>query len=187
MTSKQNNKEQIWMLILYLIPILLLSKLSDQFAESSLNKILFAGLFGAVGGIIGIGVYHLVKTKTILVKSVSVILLFGLCLTILVVVNKINRPTLQTCEVCGFIAVFPDKSECDYCGSLTWDKQYKLEPSISKKEWLKAEQLDWFSIDSLNQVIDFYESSPDQGFLKDNNWKPVISQEDLIDDYNYMN
>ncbi len=184
MKKKQDIKEQIWTALFLVTPVIILSKLSDQFADSSLNRILFAGLFGGLGGLLGAGLLQLVKTKTTFVKTISVILLTGLCVTTLIVVTKLNKPTLQTCDICGYIAISSDKKECGYCGTLTWDNQKKIKGYDDKQEWLKDEQLFWFSLDSLTEPIDFYEPNFDEGFYKDKNWKPTINQQDLIDDFN---
>lgn len=183
MKKKPDIKEQIWTALFLVTPVIILSKLSDEFADSSLNRILFAGLFGGLGGLLGAGLLQLVKTKTTLVKAVSVLLLTGLCVTTLIVATKLNKPTLQTCEICGYIAITSDKKECGYCGTLTWDNQRKIKGYDDKQEWLKDEQLFWFSLDSLTQPIDFYEPVSDEGFNKDKNWKPIITQQDLIDDF----
>jgi hypothetical protein len=94
MKKKQDIKEQIWTAVFLVTPVIILSKLSDQFADSSLNRILFAGLFGGVGGLAGAALLQLVKTKTTLVKIVSVLLLTGLCVTILIVANRVNKQYL---------------------------------------------------------------------------------------------
>jgi len=183
MKEKPDIKEQIWTALFLVTPVTILSKLGDQFADSSLNRILLAGLFGGLGGLLGAGLLELVKTKTILVKSISVTILTGLCVTALIVATKLNKPTLQTCEICGYVAVTADKKECGYCGTLTWDNQKKIKGYDDKKEWLKDEQLFWFSLDSLTQQIDFYKPAVDEGFNKDKNWKPIINQQDLINDF----
>lgn len=184
MKKKQDIKEQIWTALFLVTPVIILSKLSVLFADSSLNRILFAGLFGGLGGLLGAGFLQLVKTKTTFVKTISVILLTGLCVTTLIVVTKLNKPTLQTCEICGYVAISSGKKECGYCGTLTWDNKKKIKGYEDKREWLKDEQLFWFSLDSLKQPIDFYERNLDEGFYKDKNWKPIINQQDLIDDFN---
>ena len=67
---------------------------------------------------------------------------------------------------------------------MTWDNQQKIKGYDDKQEWLKEEQLFWFSLDSLTQPIDFFKPALDEGFYKDKNWKPIINQQDLIDDFN---
>ena len=184
MDKKPDIKEQIWTALFLVTPVIILSKLSDQFTDSSLNRILFAGLFGGLGGLLGAGFLQLVKTKTTFVKTISVIILTGLCITTLILSIRLNKPTLQTCEICGYEAIFSDKIECGYCGTLTWENQKKIKGFDDKQEWLKSEQLFCFSLDSLTQPIDFYKPTLDEGFYKDKKWKPIINQQDLIDDFN---
>lgn len=177
-------KEQIWTALFLVTPVIILGKLGDIFADSSLNRILFAGLFGGLGGAVGAGFLQLAKSKPTFVKTSLVFILIGLCVTTLVVATKLNKPNLQTCEICGYIAITSDKKECGYCGALTWENQNKIKGFDNKQEWLKDEQLFWFSLDSLTQPIDFYKPALDEGFEKDKNWKPIINQQDLIDDFN---
>lgn len=165
------------------IPVIILSKLGDEFANSSINQILFAGLFGGLGALLGGGLLQLVKTKTTIVKTVSVIILTVFCATTLIVTNKLNKPTFLTCEICGYKGITSDKNECDYYGNLTWNEKKKIKNYEDKREWLKEEQLFWYSIDSLTQKIEFYNPLVDEGFEKDKNWKPIINQQDLIENF----
>ncbi|MCG9880340.1 MAG: hypothetical protein MH472_07050 [Bacteroidia bacterium] len=183
MTKKTDIKEQIWTALFLVTPVIVLGKLGDIYGDSSLNRILFAGLFGGLGGAVGAVFLHLSKSKSTFIKTSLVLLLIGICATTLVVSTKIKRSILQTCEICGYIAITSDKKECGYCGSLTWENQKKINGYDDKQEWLKDEQLLWFSLDSLTQPIDFYKPDLDEGFEKDKNWKPIINQQDLIDDF----
>jgi ribosomal protein L37E len=183
MKKKTDIKEQIWTALFLVTPIIILSRLSELFADSSLNRILFAGLFGGLGGLIGAGLLQLVKTRTTVIKTVSVILLTGFCITTIIVANKLRKPTLETCEICGYKAVGTTKKECEYCGSLSWDEQKKIIGYNDRQEWLRDEQLFWFSLDSLTQKVDFYNPIIDEGFEKDKDWKPIITVKELIDDF----
>lgn len=183
MINKTNNKDQIWAGLFLVGPVVILSQLGKIFAHDSLSEMLYAGLFGGLGGLIGGGLLQLTKTKTTFIKTVSVVLLTGLCVTAIIVANKLYKPTIQTCEVCGYKAIDKTKKECQYCGSLTWEEQNKIKGYNDKQEWLREEQLLWFwlSLDSLTPNIDFYNPRVSEGFSKDENWKPIITSAELIE------
>lgn len=85
---------------------------------------------------------------------------------------------LKTCPVCGKIAVYQQK--CLSC---------RVDYSDIQDEYLedqiKAEQR-LFSIDEENETVNFYEDNND-GFEFDENWHPVITKEELIESYRFVN
>jgi hypothetical protein len=182
MTKKTDIHNRVWTALFLVTPVVILSRLSDTFADSSLNRILFAGLFGALGAFIGAGFSHLAKTKKTVIKTFLVMLLIGLCVTTLTISSKLTKPSLRTCEICGYKAVGRNKKQCQYCGSLPWEEQKKIKGYVDKQEWLKEEQLFWFRLDSLTQKADFYNPFLDEGFEKDKEWTPVITERELIDE-----
>lgn len=91
-TKKADKKEQIWAVLFFVTPIMILSKLGKELTDDSFNRTLFAMLFGGLGGLLGIGLLQLVKTKTTLVKIISIILFTGLCFIALIVAIKNNNP-----------------------------------------------------------------------------------------------
>lgn len=184
MKKETETTDQISAALFIVIPGIILSKLSAPFADNSLNQYLFAGLFGAVGGILGAGLLQLVKTKTTIVRIFSLTLLTGLCVGTLILVTKLNKPILLTCDICGYVAVSSEREECSYCGNVTWVDEKTINDYNEKKEWIKSEQLFWFSLDSVTQTPDFYEPTFTEGFYKDKNWKPIITKQDLISDFN---
>lgn len=183
MTKKPETNQQIWIAIFLVLPLILLSRLGNNFTDNSFNQILFAGVFGLVGAVLGGAVFQLIKTKTTVTKIISLLLLIALCIGTLLVVEKLNKPTLQSCEICGYDAIEITKNKCDYCENIPYD-QKKIKGYKDKQEWLKEEQLFWFSLDSASQKVDFFNPAVDEGFIKDKNWKPSITQQELIDDFN---
>lgn len=184
MKIKINTKEEIWTTLFLAVPAFIFSKIGDEFVDDSLSRIVLAGLLGGLGGVLGFGLFQLVKTKTTFVRTIAIILLSGLSVTTLIVATNLSKPTLETCDVCGYIAISSGKNECGYCGTLTWENQKKIKGYVDKLDWLKEEQLFWFSLDSLIFPIDFYEPTFHEGFYKDKNWEPIINQQDLIE---YLN
>lgn len=184
MTKKTDIKDQIWTALFLVTPIIILGKLGDIYTDNSLNRILFTGLFSGLGGLIGAGFLQLAKSKSTVIKTTLISLLIGLCVTTIVAATKLNKPTLQTCEICGYKAIGTKKKPCEYCGSLPWEEQKKIKGYDDKQEWLKEEQLFWFTIDSLTEKIDFYNPAIDEGFVKDKNWRPMITEQEIKDELN---
>lgn len=187
MMKKTDIKDQIWTTLFLLTPVIILGKLGDIYTDKSINKILFAGLFGGLGGLLGAGFLQLAKSKSTIIKTSLIVLLIGLCVSAFVVAAKLNKPSLQTCEICGYKAVGKTKKQCEYCGSFPWDEQMKIKGYDDKQEWLKEEQLFWFALDSLTDKIDFYNPQIDEGFVKDMNWRPLVTEQDIKDEFNHEN
>jgi hypothetical protein len=90
--------------------------------------------------------------------------------------SSIQRRHLTTCEICGYIARERDSSYCYNCYAAVFDSS---ETNEKKIDWIKNEQLFWFSMDE-KQPVDFYKPLYQSGFKKDLKWKPVVSEKDVL-------
>ncbi len=183
MTEKQKNKEQIWETLFIIIPVLILVRLGDNFAINGIHEILYSGLFGAIGGVLGYGAFHLSKKHNLLTKIIILTVITVISIMSLFIAHNLTKKHFLTCEVCGYIAVDSKKQECEVCGNVTWEKEKTYGEQTDKNVWLIDEQLFWFEIDSITQQIDFYSPKQENGFIKDNNWKPIISKKNVIEHY----
>jgi hypothetical protein len=181
MTQETNKKERIWTALFLVTPVVMFSTIGENYTDNSINKILFAGVFGGLGGILGWGLFSFVKGKTTIIKVFSLTALLGLGISTILITNNLIKPKLTTCEICGYSTLTSTDTKCDYCENAIWDEQKATSEFKSKQDWLKSEQLFWFSIDSLTENIDFYNPPIEEGFVKDENWKPSISEQDLRD------
>jgi len=181
-TKKNTNKETIWLSILTVLPVALLWPTSEYFTEPGLNRTLLSGLFGGLGGLIGYGIYSFVRTKTDKTKILTATGILVVGIGFILTLDNFVKQDFQTCEVCGYKAVDINKSECNYCASQTWGKEKSFGLYDNKEEWLRDQQLFWFGLDEISEKANFYEPTVDEGFKKDKNWKPIITQEDLIND-----
>jgi hypothetical protein len=183
MTKSTDTKQQIWTALFIVTPVTILSRLSENFSDSSSNIILFAGGFGGLGGLVGWAFYFLVKNKTTSTKIISLTVLLGLCLATIMLTSNVTKPELTTCDICGYMTLKPTDTTCDYCGNETWDEKKKIGEFASKQDWIKSGQLFWYSIDSLNENIEFYTPPIDDGFTKDKTWQPLVSEQDIKDQF----
>ncbi|MCB0737059.1 MAG: hypothetical protein KDC92_06065 [Bacteroidetes bacterium] len=79
---------------------------------------------------------------------------------------------LQTCPVCGYQAMKDDGTICLNCGK-TISTQKAMEEGVSTNDLLMLEQLDYFSRDTVNLIVDLFGPKvTDKGYPKDPNWKP---------------
>ncbi len=184
MTNKAEIKEQIWTGLFLVTPLVILSRLSENFDNSSPNRILFAALFGGLGGLIGLGVYYFVKNKTTSTKTIASLALIGLCISTIFITKNWTKPKLTTCEICGYLTLKPTDTKCVYCGNFTWDEMKSKREFSTKQDWIKSEQLFWFSLDSLTEKNNFYNPQIDQGFVKDKNWRPLVTEQEIKDELN---
>ncbi|TNE79836.1 MAG: hypothetical protein EP332_09660 [Bacteroidetes bacterium] len=181
MTKTNDKKQEYLQIVFLLLPTLILAKLGDLFATEMIYRILFAGIFGGVGGALGYLVYSRVQKKGMVTIVVAGALLGGASFSALVWKARTQMPL--TCEVCGYKTIKKGDESCAYCGANTWAFEQGRDDYDNKAEWLRYEQLNCFVLDSANQVFDFYSPDRAEGFKKDMDWKPSISQQDLVDDY----
>jgi hypothetical protein len=182
MTNKKDKKEQIWTALFLVTPLVILTRLSELIGDNATSGILFSGIFGGLGGLLGWTFYYFVKTKTTLTKIITLTVLIGLCITTIFITSTLTKPKPTTCEICGYLTLKPIDKECAYCGNVTWDEEKRMTSFSTKDEWIKDGQLFWFRIDSLNQKINFFNPTIDEGFEKDKNWKPLLTEEEIRED-----
>ena len=88
-----------------------------------------------------------------------------------------QRRKFITCEICGYKGVLLDSSRCYYCYSDIFDTV--LYKPAEKAQWIKKEQLSFFSIDTITDKIEFYAPKVDDGFKKDPLWKPSVTEPEV--------
>ena len=179
MNKKELNKEKIWNSLFMIIPIIISLKFSEPFFESGISRIVASGLLAAIGAGIGISVYSVVKQKSAFIKTISLVLIFFVGIAGFILINN-TAPNKATCEICGYIAIDKENTACDNCISDTWNAFDAKEEYKNKEEWVKEEQLFWFSTDSFNDSL-FYTPYMVDSFIKDKNWKPSITADDIIE------
>jgi hypothetical protein len=181
MTKKEGNKssksEQIWLTIFLTLPVALTYPTSEFFDVSGITKILIGGILGGIGGLIGFILFFFFKSKSAITKGAILTLTFAIGITGIYFVKRYNS-TLTTCEVCGYIAIERNAIECQYCGSYTWEKEKQIGDYLNKTDWLVDEQLFLFSL-PVDEELRFFTPETIEGFIKDENWTPVISESQL--------
>ncbi len=180
-----NNKIKVnyWLITLIIFPLVFFFRFSDFFEVEGVTKVLISAALGGLGGVLGFGVYSLVKVKTIKVKTLATLSVVLIGVGGLLLLNSFTKQEFETCEICGYIAVDVEELACEYCGEPTWEIVQKFGVFSTKEEWMKEEQLFWFALDNESEQFSFYEPIEDEGYKKDINWKPVITQLDLVNDY----
>jgi len=84
---------------------------------------------------------------------------------------------LETCKICGSIAM--NKKKCLSCGSDCFNNELK-EEFKNEIDYIKSEQLELFCTDDKDEKVEFYENEKD-GFERDKNWKPIVSEKEVIE------
>lgn len=91
-------------------------------------------------------------------------------------INKIFL-NLSPCEICGYFAV--KDVECFNCLVDKFEPDM-LEEFESKIEYIKEEQLDYFSIDKLDKKVVFYpEKNKFEVFKFNKNWKLLVTEAEV--------
>jgi hypothetical protein len=61
-----SQNEQIWKVIFVVVPTVILIRVSNQFAVDFTSEILYSGISGAIGALLGVGVFQWVKRLNII-------------------------------------------------------------------------------------------------------------------------
>lgn len=99
MTKTKDKKQEVLRITFLILPTLILAKLGDLFATEWMNRILFAAIFGGIGGALGYLVYSRVQNRGMATSVLVAILPVGVALAGLVWKARTQMPI--TCEVCG--------------------------------------------------------------------------------------
>ena len=69
MTEKKKlDENQIWTMVMTVLPVVILMNAGNELTEDSGMRVLYAGVFGGIGGLIGFVANYLTKDKNRLVK-----------------------------------------------------------------------------------------------------------------------
>ena len=75
MKKNITQNEQIWKVIFIVVPTVILIRISNQFAVDFAFEILYSGISGIIGALLGVGAFQLVKDKTTFIKVVYALIL----------------------------------------------------------------------------------------------------------------
>lgn len=181
MSKNKIGKEQLWQLLFLVTPIAFVLPVANILEPNGgITSVLISGALGMFGAVIGMLLFKLGENKTNWFKGGLLAVFFSLMVLVLLGIKEYSRPVFNTCEVCGYYAIKESGTECEYCVSDTWDIVKSDGDYSSKEEWLFEEQMFLF-YDSDTNEVDFYGPDPDEGFVKDTSWKPVISKRDIYE------
>jgi hypothetical protein len=90
MTEKKKlDENQIWTTVMTVLPVVILMNAGNELTDDSGMRVLYAGAFGGIGGLIGFAAYYLTKDKSRLVKILTSVLIVLSCgLTIFFLSSK---------------------------------------------------------------------------------------------------
>ncbi len=173
-------KDKIWVAVFCVIPAVILTAMNDYFDVNSSKKAMIGSLLFVIGVLLGYSIWRIVRYSAVNHKiAAATVMSLALIFTSVTISNAMSN-RLHTCEVCGYKAVKGTEENCSLCGSEVWEKLDRAALQTGdKNEWLKEEQLFMFMLDSVNQPISFYLTDNEDGYEKDLEWQPIISEQDL--------
>ena len=181
---EKKKSTDIWYILTIIPGIIIGSSITKGYFTnddtSFINSVLLSAVGGGLGGGLGALVWVIIKNKTLLIKIIItcffiVSLFYGFTLA-----AKYNNQLL-TCDICGYIAVTRSEQECDQCMDETYESINDEGDYESKEEWVKEGQLIEFSIED-SAEYNFYYPDTREGYLKDKNWKPSITYQDILEE-----
>lgn len=84
MKEKLEIKDRLWISLYILTPVIFSVKKSKCLTDNLIGKVLFTCIFV----LLGLGFLQIVKTKTVIVKTIVFLNLLTICITTFVVINK---------------------------------------------------------------------------------------------------
>jgi hypothetical protein len=90
MTEKKKlDENQIWTTVMTVLPVVILMNAGNELTDDGGMRVLYAGVFGGIGGLVGFTANHLTKDKKRLTKILtSVLILLSCGLTIFFLTSK---------------------------------------------------------------------------------------------------
>jgi hypothetical protein len=177
--NKASKQERLWQGLFIVVPMVLCSGLATRFADHSRIAVLYGAIFGVLGAAFGFGIWQVIKSKSAWLKIIALLIFLPACIAGALLIHNFQKPQLLTCEICGYKAVKPSGTSCGYCANPIWSEVFHENPELVKEDWLREEQKWIFTPDSSEQKINFYEPAVTEGFEKDKNWKPTVSEKDF--------
>lgn len=178
--EKKGTWELVYVVGFYTPIMATISDLVDNFMERIPLTII--GL--VLGAGIGMGVYRLVRTKSNWTKSIVIVIgVIAISLLSIPLQSYSKRLTYDACDICGFVSVDRKDQECKVCASRVWDETL-MTGYTDKEEYVREEQLFWFATRDSTEKVNLYlpEGERNDGkFPKKENWKPSVTQADVLD------
>lgn len=178
--EKKGTWELVYVVGFY-IPIM---RTISDLVNNSIERIPLA-IIGLILSIaLSLGIYRLVRTKTHLTKSIVIIIgVVAISFLSIALQSYAKKVTHEICEICGFISVDKETHECQICVSKEWNDKL-MTGYAGKEEYIKEEQLFWFSTESSFEKVNFYLPDGEKNevnFPKSGNWKPLVTEKEVIE------
>ena len=79
--NKRNklDENQLWTMVLTILPVVILMNAGTELTDNAGMRILYAGFFGGLGGLIGFGADFLTKDKNRIIKIFTTISIIAIC------------------------------------------------------------------------------------------------------------
>ena len=180
--NQAKDENEIIELMIWMLPAIMLPMIAGDIGGKT-PEIAMSIILGGLGGAIGVTLYWLTKDKSKSIKyGIFGLMVIGLIGTMIFFPNRTesDKNNLITCQICGYKAVEKKGGECDVCITQINDRFKDEEGYFSIEELIKEEQLYFFSMEnnvtfknpSIYKDLDFE-------YLKDKNWKPIVTIEEV--------
>lgn len=152
MTEKKKlDENQIWTTVMTVLPVVILMNAGNELTDDSGIRVLYAGVFGVIGGLIGFVANYLTKDKNRLVKILTSILIVLSCgLTLFFLSSK---PTDAK--------ILDEEWTTQKIGMIEFDSPTKLELQTSEipksVKWFYSE-LNLYSDEGKDRITSFMET-----------------------------
>lgn len=180
--TDNKDKNGIIELMIWMMPAITLPMIAEDIGGKT-PEIVMSMILGGLGVAIGFPLYWFTKDKSKLMKYGTIsLMIIGLIGTMIFFTNRTesDKRNLITCQICGYKTLEKKGAECNVCIAQINDKFKQEESYLSIEELIKEEQLYFFSMEenATFQTPEIYKDL-DFKYLKDENWKPVVTKEEV--------
>ena len=173
------DKDQLFLALFTITPMMLFSNMGEFLIEPSTTQTVIRIFLGGFGGLIGFVLFYFLKEKSVKTKIISFVISLLVLIGIVQITYSITKPRFPTCAICGYESIDEENQTCHVCGNDTWKNHLLKRTYPNKKAWIREQQLFWFAIDNAKEKPNFYLPNKEEGYDKDPEWKPSISETDL--------
>ena len=177
------SESKYWLPIFLAVPLVCSMQFGNAYTADKGMKLLYSGLAGGVGGLLGCAGYYFTINRLPVIRVVTLIILAVITAlpTILLsdtpAVAASNKTNYSTCPVCGYVAYKVGEMACDNCGEELTTEEMRQSGLTDADSLVRLDQAFYFIPDGEKVPVTFSQPAiSEDGYKLDKTWKPSVSE-----------
>jgi hypothetical protein len=182
-TQSSVSESKYWLPIFLIVPLICTMEFGNAYTTDKGMRVLYSGLAGGVGGLLGFAGYYFTTNKSFAIRTVVLIMIAVISAlpTILIptapAVALSNNTNYSTCPVCGYVAYKAIEKTCDNCGEELTSEELSESGLTDVDSLIRFDQAFYFIPDDEKAPITFSQPAvSEDGYKLDKSWKPSVSE-----------